>query len=185
MARPRGAWFTGLVLVMAPACWRYPVLQPPAVAYGAVADTLIAHGLQEADLVVLGSPDTMAAEDVMSPRLAAGSKLSWWNVRITVDSVVKGKLGRAKRMDYGDLPPYLVPPRPFRLAERQVMVQQGGRWLTAPLVLGTRGVYFLKKCWNCVDLPDRTQYHIRASPWLAILALEAGQWERVRGLAGQ
>jgi len=128
--------------------------------------------MAEADLVVDGTPDTMVAEGgAMTGINLLGPQHAWWNVRIRVDSVLKGKIGRARHVDYGNLPVWLSPPLGFRLAKNEIVVQQSSGWVTAPLVVGVRGRYFFKKCWDCVELPSRTQYRFSASPWFAILAV--------------
>ena len=154
----------------------------PALPYATASDSLIAAGLEYADLVVLGTPDSMVAEGGAMSGLAFHRDY-WWNVRITVDSVVKGKLGRAKFMDYDNLPQWMAPPRPFNLAKNQIIVQQGTGAVTAPMIVGVRSVLFLKKCFRCVELPGRTNHRQTASPWFAVLALTPDQWDHVRRLA--
>lgn len=152
---------------------------PRALSFEETPESLVVAGMRAADLVVLAVPDTMVGEGILAYGVQWGFREAWWNVRLTVDSVAKGKLGRAKFMDYGTLPSYLIPARPFRLANNQIVVQHSNRWRTAALNLGARAVYFLKKCYNCVELPGRTQYRVYGHPWFAVLALSADQWGRV------
>lgn len=157
----------GLLLVLACASYRG---QPPALPTS-VSDSVLQEAFREADLVVLGTPDTIAPEAMLAPSLQFGARDAWWNIRITVEQVYKGSMNRAKFMDYGDLPAYLTPPRPFPLAKNQILIQHGNRWRTAPVVLGERAVYFLRLCYRCVDLPNRNGLSYTASPWFAILAV--------------
>lgn len=171
------------LLLLTVACGRFVRQTAPAYPYETATDSLIGAGLKMADLVVLGTPDSMVPEGGAMSSLGFGAQTFWWNVRITVDSIAKGKPSHARFMDYGDLPTWVTPPRPFKLSKRQITVQQSNGWVTAPLVVGTRAIYFLKKCYNCVDLPGRTEYRMRASPWLAVLALTPDHWARVKRLA--
>jgi hypothetical protein len=173
-----------LLLSLLLGCGHFVKQVAPPFPISNVSDSLIVAGFKEADLVILGTPDSLVPEGGAMASLGFGEVATWWNTRITVDSVAKGKLGRAKYMDYGDLPQWLSPPRPFKLAKNQIMVQQANVWTTAPLVVGYPGVFFLKKCYNCVTLPRRTQYPIRVSPWGSLLSLTPDQWGRVKLLTG-
>jgi len=133
-------------------------------------------GFAEADLVVLGTPDSLLPEALLAPSQQWGSRDVWWNLRVTVDSIAKGSLNHARRVDYGLLPVWLTPPRPFRLARNQIVIQLAARWQTADLVVGQRQLLFLKRCWDCVELPSRTAQRFYASPWFAILALPPERW---------
>ena len=155
----------------------------PALPMATAPDSLIAEALRQADLVVLGTPDSFVAEPMIAPSVQIGAADAWWNARLTTDAVVKGKLKHAKRMDYGNLPTWQTPQVPFNLADNQVMIQLGVRWRTAPVVMGERAVYFLKKCYNCVELPHRSSVSVRASPWFAILTLIPDRWPDVERLA--
>jgi hypothetical protein len=158
---------------------------PPAPAAPLVIapDSLISEGLRQADLVVLATPDSLVSEPMIAPSVQFGAPDAWWNARLTTEAVAKGALKGAKRMDYGALPTWQTPPRPFKLADNQVMIQLGARWQTAPVVVGQRAVYFLKKCYNCVELPHRTQYRVSVSPWFAILTVIPDRWPEVERLA--
>jgi hypothetical protein len=173
---------TSLALSLVIGCHHGPAAMPaPALPYTTATDSLIDAGLREADLVILGTPDSMESEAVMAPSTQFGFQVAWWDARIAVDSVIKGKLSHAKRVDYGDLPMYMTPQLPFKLNKHQIVVQVSTQWQTAPIVVGQRAVYFLKKCYRCVTLPSRMQYNITASPWFAILALTPDQYGAVHG----
>jgi hypothetical protein len=162
---------------------RFPA-PPSAVPVAGASDSLILAGLRYANLVILGTPDSLIPEQVMAPSLQFGFAESWWNARISTEDVAKGKLSAARWIDYGTLPPYMTPRRPFELNDQQIVVQLSTRWQTSPVTLGERAVYFLKKCYNCVTLPARTQYRTMVSPWFAVLTLTPDQWPAVRRLAG-
>jgi len=140
---------------------------------------LIVDGLRHADLVVLGTPDTLTPEELLAPSVQMGPRVTWWNARVTVEEVVKGNPRHARLMDYGAVPAWVIPPRPFPLARNQIMVQLSSRWQTAPVVVGERAVYFFKKCYNCVELPARTDRTTTASPWFALLTLTSDHWPAV------
>ncbi len=140
---------------------------------------LIVEGLQHADLVVLGTPDTLTAEQMLAAAIQFGFADAWWNARVTFEAVAKGNPRHARRMDYGTLPAWMTPPQPFRLGKNQIMVQLATRWQSAPVVLGERAVYFFKKCYNCVQMPGRTDKRTTASPWFALLTLTPDQWPAV------
>jgi hypothetical protein len=154
-----------------------PRFDAPVVSWPVASATpqLIRDGVEAADLVVLATPDSMEADNAMTADLTIGFKPSWWNIRLTVDSVARGKLRWAKRVDYGELPAYATPPS-WHLAGNQILVQVSTGWQTAPVNLGTKAVYFLKKCYNCVALPTHTQARYFASPWFSILTLTPEQF---------
>jgi hypothetical protein len=155
---------------------------PAAFPIAGVSDSLILEGLRQADLVVLGTPDAREPEPIIAPNTMFGRDQVWSDVRISVEDVAKGKLKAAKRMDYGNLPTWQTPRRPFALADSQVMVQESSAWRTAPVTVGERAVFFLRKCYNCVELPHRTEYRVQVSPWFSILTLTPDQWERVKAM---
>lgn len=148
------------------------------------SDSLIIEAIKASDMIVLGMPDTMTPELLMEPSMDIGSSQAWQNIRISVDSLLKGKLSHAKYMDYGILPVWRVPPRPFKLTKNQIMVQTSNKWNTSPITVGTKAVFFLKKCWDCVELPASTSNRTFASPWFSILTLKPEQWGKVRELYG-
>lgn len=173
----------GLGVLLLLACGHFVRQVAPAVPYAEASDSLILAGLEYADLVILGTPDSTAAEGGAMSGLAFHRDF-WWNVRITVDSVIKGKLSRARAVDYDNLPQWMIPPRPFKLAPNQIIVQQGTGAVTAPMIVGVRSVLFLRKCFRCVELPGRTDRRQTASPWFAVLALTPDHWARVKELRG-
>lgn len=152
---------------------------PDARPSPTASQQLISEAYAAADLVVLGTPDTMVAEPMLAASLQVGAQDAWFNIRISVEAVAKGKLGLAKAMDYETLPVYMTPPRPFKLGSHQIIVQVASRWQTAPVIVGERAVYFLKKCYRCVEMPARTQYRTFASPVFAILAISPDLWPEV------
>jgi hypothetical protein len=176
----RGIW---LLAGVALGCAHPSVRSAPTYPLANVPDSLIAEGLRRADIVVLATPDSMVAEQLIAPGMSFGRADAWWNARLTTEAVAKGKLNGAKRMDYGILPSWQTPPQPFKLGANQVMIQLSTRWETAPVVVGQRAIYFLKKCYNCVELPHRTQYRVNVSPWFAILTLIPERWPEVERLA--
>ena len=175
--------WTWLVAGVALGCAHPGVRTPPTFPLANAPDSVIAEGLRRADIVVLATPDSLVAEPMIAAGLSLGRSEAWWNARLTTEAVAKGKLSGAKRMDYGILPSWQTPPQPFRLSANQVMIQLSTRWETAPVVVGHRAVYFLKKCYNCVELPHRTPYRVSISPWFAILALIPDRWLDVQRLA--
>lgn len=174
----RVAALAGLTLVGCAPAFRYA--GPAGVR--PIADApqeLIVDGLRHADLVVLGTPDTLTAEQMLAAGIQFGYRDAWWNARVTFEAVAKGNPRHARMMDYGTLPAWMTPPKPFRLAKNQIMVQLASRWQSAPVVLGERAVYFFKKCYNCVQMPGRTDKTTKASPWFAVLTLTPDHWPAV------
>lgn len=63
---------------------------------------------------MLATPVDMVSEHgFLTPRFQVGAKETWYDVKLVVDSVFKGKLKHAKRPHLGRLPAALTPPPPF------------------------------------------------------------------------
>jgi hypothetical protein len=85
---------------------------------------------------------------------------SRYQVKLVVDTVLKGKLKRAKHPDLGMLPAALTPPAPFgRLAANEIVVQypvvtsRTSNWASAaPLVPGERAVFIFRRCYYCLQI---------------------------------
>jgi hypothetical protein len=172
------AAFAALVLMGCSPSFRHAG-PAPALPLAHPTPQLIVEGLRHADLVVLGTPDTLTPEELLASSLQIGRRDTWWNARVTFEEVAKGNPGRARLMDYGNVPVWVTPPRPFPLAKNQIMVQLSSLWQTAPVVIGERAIYFFKKCYNCVELPSRTDRTTTASPWFALLTLTPEHWPAV------
>jgi hypothetical protein len=166
---------------------------------GQIPDSVIANLLRRSGLVVLGTPvDRVSEEGIFTSWLQMGNKQTWYSVRIAVDSVAKGNLGRAKTVDLGFTPLNVVSNQRFaRLAEHEIVVQYpetqhaGGTWGDTPrLIEGERAVYLFRKCYYCVELggvPTRGPYY-KAHPWVAMTwasKLPPGDWPRVVRLLSQ
>jgi hypothetical protein len=162
---------------------------------GAVPDEVLLDVIRHSELIVLAVPeDIAAASGSLSPTFQLGAKETWYNVKLTVDSVVKGRLGHAKAPDYGFLPAPYVPPLPFdRLEHNQIVVQYpavtaiNSNWAAAPPpVIGERAVFLFRRCWNCIEIAmgtGRGQY--RANPLVASgwgSKLDPAEWPRVIAL---
>ncbi|HEU5171008.1 MAG TPA: hypothetical protein VFU46_10750 [Gemmatimonadales bacterium] len=189
------------------ACGTYRKLTAPAVPHdpglmprvGQVPDAVLVAVLRRAGLVVLGTPvDRISEQGVFTPGMQMGNKQTWYSVRLVVDSVAKGNLGRAKTVDLGFTPLNIVSNQRFaRLAKNEIVVQYpetqspGGRWGGAPLLFaGERAVYIFRKCYYCVELggvPTRGPYY-KAHPWVAMTwasKLPPEEWPRVVRLLNQ
>ncbi len=183
------------------ACGTYRSLRAPAVPHdtgimpraGQVPDSVLLKLLRRSGLVVLGTPvDRISEEGIFTSWLQLGNKQTWYSVRLVVDSVAKGNLGRAKTVDLGFAPLNIVSNQRFRgLAENEIVVQYPetqslrGAWGDAPrLFTGERAVYLFRKCYYCVELggvPTRGPYY-KAHPWVAMTwasKLPPEDWPRV------
>jgi hypothetical protein len=176
---------------MAPA---EPLSRPPP-AVGEVPDVVLLDMIRHSELIVLAVPlDLIPASGSLSPGFQLGAKETWYNVKLTVDSVVKGKLGRAKAPDFGFLPATLAPPAPFeRLAHNEIVVQYPAvttlrsHWAAAPPpVVGERAVFLFRRCWNCITVALATGHGpYKASPLVAVgmgSKLAPAEWPRVTAL---
>jgi hypothetical protein len=114
-----------------------------------VPDSVLRQAIRQAELIVLGTPLELASQKgFLTPRIRLGARETWYDVRLAVDTVLKGRLKRAKRPDFGQLPAVLVPPPSFdHLAANEIGVQspvvssRASNWTYAvPLVPGERAV---------------------------------------------
>ncbi len=167
-------------------------------AIGSVPDGILLDVIRHSELIVLAVPqDLLPATGSLSPTIQFGAKETWYNVKLTVDSLLKGRLGHAKSPDYGWLPPAFQPPAPFAQLERNEIVIQypavtamNSDWAAAPPpVVGERAVFLFRRCWNCITLgiaTGRGQY--KANPLVATgwgSKLDAAEWPRVVALLTQ
>ena len=191
-----------LALVPVAACGTLQSAMAPAAplsretpAAGEVSDTILLDVIRQSELIVLAVPqDMIPATGSLSPGFQLGAKETWYNVKLAVDSVVKGKLGWAKSPDLGSLPAAYAPPPPFeRLARNEIVVQYPAvttirsDWAAAPPpVVGERAVFLFRRCWNCVTVGmniGRGPY--KAHPLVAARwgsKLDPAEWPRVTSL---
>ena len=168
----------------------YPAAMP---APGQVPDSLLRKAIHRAELVVLATPVALESQHgFLTPRFQLGAKETWYDVKLEVDSVVKGKLKRAKRPDLGVLPAWLTPPSPWKLRRNEIVVQypavtsRRSDWASAaPLVQGERAVFLFRRCYNCLPISGmntgRGSYY-KASPLIATgveSKLPPVEWPRV------
>jgi hypothetical protein len=163
-------------------------------AVGTVPDAVLLDVIRQSELIVLAVPNDLVPADGFTPNFQFGAKETWYNVRLTVDSVVKGHLGHAKFPDYGLLPKVYEPSAPFdHLSRNEIVVQYPAvntiksDWAAAPPpVMGERAVWLFRRCYNCVPIGLATrQGPYKANPlvaqgWGSKLAAE--EWPRVLGL---
>jgi hypothetical protein len=133
----------------------------PAPAAGQIPDSVLAREIRRGDLIVLATPVEMASNHgFLTPQFQLGAKETWYDVKLTVDSVLKGKLKHAKHPDLGMLPAVFRPPPAFgRLAADEIVVQypavtsSRSDWAAAaPLVPGERAVFIFRRCWYCLRI---------------------------------
>ena len=157
------------------------------------------HGrLVPGDLIVLATPVEMASNHgFLTPQFQLGAKETWYDVKLTVDSVLKGKLKSAKRPDLGMLPAVYTPPPSFgKLAPNEIVVQypavtsRASDWAAAaPLVPGERAIFIFRRCYYCLPISGvahgRGPYY-KANPLVAMgraSKLPPTEWERVVRIA--
>ena len=171
----------------------YPAAMPAA---GQIPDSVLRRAVRRAELVVLATPLELASQHgFLTPQFQLGAKETWYDVRLSVDSVLKGKLRRAKRPDLGALPAALTPPAAFRLAKNEIVVQypvvttRKSDWAAAaPLNPGERAIFIFRRCYYCLPITGlvtgRGSYY-KANPLVAIgpeSKLPPGEWPRLRRL---
>lgn len=179
-------------------------MAPAAPTYGAPApngplpDSVLRKAIHQGDLIVLATPVEMSSNHgFLTPRFQLGAKETWYDVKLTVDSVLKGKLKHAKRPDLGMLPAMLTPPPPFgTLAPNEIVVQypavtsiQSDWAAAAPMVPGERAIFIFRRCYYCLPITgvahSRGPYY-KANPLVAVgrgSKLPPTEWERVQRLA--
>jgi hypothetical protein len=170
---------------------------PPA---GQIPDSVLREVIRDAELIVLGTPLELASQHgLLTPQFQLGAKETWYDVKVAVDSVIKGKLKRAKHPDLGMLPAWLTPPASFgRLARNEIVVQypavtsKASDWsLAAPLVPGERAVFIFRRCYYCLPISGlvtgRGAYY-KANPLVAMggeSKLRPDEWPRVVRLVAE
>jgi hypothetical protein len=131
---------------------------------------------------VLATPVALESQHgFLTPRFQLGAKETWYDVKLVVHSVLKGKLKRAKHPDYGMLPAALTPQPSFgRLAPNEIVVQypvvtsRSSNWAAAaPLVPGEQAVFIFRRCYYC--LPITGLAHARG-PYYTANPLVAVGW---------
>jgi hypothetical protein len=167
---------------------------------GQIPDSVLRRAIARADLIVLGTPVELASQHgFLTPQFQLGARETWYDVKLVVDSVLKGKLKRAKRPDLGILPAVLTPPPAFgRLAANEIVVQypavtsRQSQWSAAPpLVPGERAVFLFKRCYYCLQITGiahgRGPYYT-ANPLVAMgweSKLVPSEWQRVSSLLAE
>jgi hypothetical protein len=191
----------GLSILALCACSTFQGAMAPAVPDAAstlstasVSDDLLRRAIKRAELVVLATPVALESQHgFLTPQFQLGAKETWYDVKLEVDSVIKGKLRRAKYPDLGGLPAALTPPAPFgRLRRNEIIVQypvvtsRRSDWASAaPLVQGERAVFIFRRCYYCLPISGlntgRGSYY-KANPLVAIgpeSKLRPDEWSRV------
>jgi hypothetical protein len=165
-----------------------------------IPDSVLREAIRRGELIVLGTPVELASQHgFLTPRFQLGAKETWYDVKLVVDSVLKGKLKRAKRPDLGMLPAVLTPPFPFgRLAANEIVVQypvvtsSASDWASAaPLVPGEQAIFIFRRCYYCLPISGlahgRGPYY-KANPLVAIGRegkLRPDEWVRVARLLAE
>lgn len=135
------------------------------------------------NLVVLGTPDTTMDDVFMTAKFQLGFRQVWRDIRISVDSVLKGNPSHANYIDYGIGPVYTPPIQPFKMKSKDIIIQESNSWITAPVELYRKSIFFVRKCYNCVNVPARySRATVLASPNMVILTLPEEDINRVKEL---
>ena len=194
----------GLACFLLASCAPFRSALSPAVprsaempSAGQIPDSILREAIRHAELVVLGTPVELASQHgFMTPQFQWGAKETWYDVRVVVDSVLKGKLKRAKRPDLGMLPAAFTPPPAFgKLLANEIVVQypavnttRSDWWSAPPLVPGERAVFIFRRCYYCVEISGlahaRGTYY-KANPLVAIgweSKLPPDEWGRLQRL---
>jgi len=198
--------FRLLPVLLLLACSTFQQATAPAAPYpgsmpvaGQVPDSILRKAIRLAELVVLATPVALESQHgFLTPQFQLGAKETWYDVKLEVDSVLKGKLKRAKRPDLGALPAALTPPVVWKLARNEIIVQYpavtSGRsnWASAaPLVPGERAIFLFRRCYNCLPITGLTTgrgSYYKANPLVAMgpeSKLPPGEWTRVVRLVAQ
>jgi hypothetical protein len=165
---------------------------------GQVPDSLLREAIRHGDLIVLATPvDMVSNHGFITPHFQLGAKETWYDVKLTVDSVLKGKLKSAKRPDYGGMPALFVPPPSFgKLEANEIVVQYPAvtstqsDWAGAvSMVPGERAIFIFRRCYYCLPITGvahgRGPYY-KANPLVAVgraSKLPPTEWERVTRLS--
>jgi hypothetical protein len=166
---------------------------------GQIPDSVLRRAIKRAELIVLATPvELFSQHGFLTPQFQLGAKETWYDVKLSVDSVLKGKLKRAKRPDLGALPAAFIPPAPFRLAQNEIVVQypavtaRNSEWAAAPpLVPGERAVFIFRRCYYCLPISGlntgRGPYY-KANPLVAMggaSKLSPAEWPRIARLLAE
>jgi hypothetical protein len=92
------------VLLLA-SCSTFHSAMAPALPFTAdmpaskqIPDSVLSEAIRRGDLIVLATPLELASQHgFLTPRFQLGAKETWYDVKLTVDSVLKGKLKHARR----------------------------------------------------------------------------------------
>jgi hypothetical protein len=156
---------------------------PPTGAFpraGPVPDSVLRRAIHKSELIVLATPVELVSQyGFLTAQFQLGAKETWYDVKLVVDSVLKGKLKRAKHPDLGMLPAVLTPPPAFsRLAANEIVVQypvvtsSRSDWAAAaPLVTGERAVFIFRRCYYCLPITGRAYGrgpYYKANPLVAV-----------------
>lgn len=200
----RPALLSAVCLLFLASCSTFQGLRSPAFPgfaelprSGQIPDSVLRKAIRRAELIVLGTPVEFASQHgFLTPQFQLGAKETWYDVKLVVDSVLKGKLKRAKRPDLGALPAAFTPPPAFgRLAENEIVVQypavtsSRSQWSAAPpLDPGERAIFIFRRCYYCLPISGlalgRGSYYT-ASPLVAMGSgskLPPDEWPRVARL---
>src|ERR687898_384120 len=194
----------GAVCVLLASCSTFHSALAPALPFTAdmpaskqIPDSVLSAAIRRGDLIVLATPVELASQHgFLTPRFQMGAKETWYDVKLVVDSVFKGKLKHAKRPDLGMLPATLTPPQPFgKLAANEIVVQypavtaSNSDWAAAaPLVPGERAIFIFRRCYYCLPISGLTTGrgpHYKANPLVAVggeSKLRPEEWARVTRL---
>jgi hypothetical protein len=196
-----------LLLTPLPACGLYQKATTPAEplegdmpAVGRVPDSVLIKLIRGGDLIVLATPlDMVSGQGLYTPSMQLGATVTWFDVKLAVDSTAKGKLKYAKSPDLGSLPAFLKPPPPFgRLARNEIVVQYPAVASSAsnsatlpPPTIGERAVYIFNKCYYCLPItgiahgrgPAYTANPLVAQGWGS--KLPPAEWSRVTRLLAE
>ena len=169
-------------------------LSGPVSSTGQLPDSILRDAIRRGDLIVLATPVEMASNHgFLTPQFQLGAKETWYDVKLTVDSVLKGKLKHAKRPDLGLLPAVLTPLPAFgTLAPNEIVVQypavtsRRSDWAAAaPLVPGEQAIFIFRRCYYCLPISGiahgRGPY-FKANPLVAVgraSKLPPGEWSRL------
>jgi hypothetical protein len=166
-------------------------------ASGQIPDSVLRRAIRRAELIVLATPVELASQHgFLTPQFQLGAKETWYDVKLVVDSVLKGKLRRAKHPDFGALPAGLTPPLAFgRLAKNEIVVQypavtsRNSNWsAAASMVPGERAVFIFRRCYYCLPISGLVTGHgpyYKANPLVAVgreSRLPPDEWPRVTRL---
>jgi hypothetical protein len=195
----------GACILFLGSCSSFQTALAPAVPAGGplppttqLPDSILREAIRRSDLIVLATPLEMASNHgFLTPHFQLGAKETWYDVKLSVDTVLKGKLKQAKRPDLGILPAMLTPPPAFgSLAPNEIVVQypvvtsSSNAWAAAaPLVPGEQAIFLFRRCYYCLPISGvahaRGPYYT-ANPLVAIGAgskLPPAEWPRLVRLA--